>query len=77
MRPAARSGVDLFFVLSGFVITHAARSRPETFLRDRLVRIYPTYWFWAAGWLALAAKDASLGGWPLFTTLTLLPAPPP
>jgi exopolysaccharide production protein ExoZ len=68
-------GVDVFFVLSGFVISHAARTRPETFLRDRLTRIYPTYWLWAAGWLALAAVEWPLEGWPLFTTLTLLPAP--
>ena len=70
-----QAGVDLFFVLSGFVISHAARTRPETFLRDRLTRIYPIYWVWAAGWLALTALDWPIGGWPLFTTLTLLPAP--
>lgn len=70
-----QAGVDVFFVLSGFVISHAARTRPETFLRDRLIRIYPIYWLWAAGWLALAATNGPVGGWGLFTTLTLLPAP--
>jgi exopolysaccharide production protein ExoZ len=70
-----QAGVDVFFVLSGFVISHAARTRPETFLRDRVVRIYPAYWLWAAGWVVLAAIDRPLSGWPLFTTLTLLPAP--
>jgi peptidoglycan/LPS O-acetylase OafA/YrhL len=70
-----QAGVDVFFVLSGFVISHAAQTRPKTFLRDRLVRIYPSYWLWAAGWVALAALSGPLSGWPLFTSLTLLPAP--
>lgn len=41
------SGVDIFFVLSGFVMwyTTAGRStRPLTFLSKRLVRIAPLYW---------------------------------
>jgi exopolysaccharide production protein ExoZ len=44
------SGVEFFFVLSGFIITWAHFNefgRPEyllTYLRKRAVRIYPTYW---------------------------------
>jgi len=44
------SGVDFFFVLSGFVITWRYASevgdirRLLPFLRARFVRIYPTYW---------------------------------
>lgn len=44
------SGVEFFFVLSGFIISHVhARdiSRPAAlldYLRRRLVRIFPTYW---------------------------------
>ncbi len=45
-------GVDLFFVLSGFVITTMSlgkfRRRGEAgrFLKRRFLRIYPTYWVW-------------------------------
>ena len=38
-------GVDIFFVISGFIITHVMTNRqPGPFLLDRLVRIYPLYW---------------------------------
>ena len=43
---AGEAGVDLFFVLSGFLmwaITDAA-SRPGSFLADRAKRIVPSYW---------------------------------
>jgi exopolysaccharide production protein ExoZ len=45
------AGVDFFFVLSGFIITHAHMSdvgRPERLYRylwRRITRIYPIYWF--------------------------------
>ena len=44
------AGVDLFFVISGFVIMHTSHryfSKPTyfgTFLRKRAIRIYPIYW---------------------------------
>jgi exopolysaccharide production protein ExoZ len=43
---AGEAGVDLFFVLSGFLmwaITDAA-SRPAAFFADRAMRIVPSYW---------------------------------
>ena len=49
-----RSGVDLFFVISGFVMVMVTQRRfgqaGETprFLWGRLSRIYPTYWFYFA-----------------------------
>jgi exopolysaccharide production protein ExoZ len=41
------AGVDVFFVVSGFimwVITHDRPVRPAGFLRERLQRIVPVYW---------------------------------
>ena len=47
--PSSVLGVDLFFVMSGFVIAHAYQDRLERgmgtleFLRVRLIRLYPLY----------------------------------
>ena len=47
---SGRAGVDVFFVLSGFIITfiHTADigrpGRLVSFARKRLLRIYPSYW---------------------------------
>src|SRR5882757_6631689 len=41
-------GVDLFFVISGFVIfyaTHSANLSPAEFLRRRVERVVPLYFF--------------------------------
>ena len=41
------SGVDIFFVISGFVMLHTQflkRRSPFQFLRSRIVRIVPIYW---------------------------------
>ncbi|MEO5999791.1 MAG: acyltransferase [Chitinophagaceae bacterium] len=44
------SGVDIFFVLSGFIIAYANRdfvaqpTKTTTFLKRRFIRIYPIYW---------------------------------
>ncbi len=40
-------GVDLFFVISGFLMVAMTESRETTpigFLKDRIVRIVPLYW---------------------------------
>jgi peptidoglycan/LPS O-acetylase OafA/YrhL len=38
-------GVNLFFIISGFVILMAAeRSSPRAFIVSRAVRLYPAYW---------------------------------
>jgi len=37
-------GVDLFFVLSGFIITYSATRDSRHFLVHRLIRVLPTYW---------------------------------
>jgi peptidoglycan/LPS O-acetylase OafA/YrhL len=56
------AGVDIFFVISGFIIVHAAaplHGRPDarrTFLAHRIARVVPLYWlatslYLAVGWL--------------------------
>jgi exopolysaccharide production protein ExoZ len=59
------SGVDLFFVISGFVMVYASadlfgrRSSPATFMTRRLIRIVPLYW--AATTLFLVVALAAPG----------------
>ena len=72
-----QAGVDLFFVLSGFVIVHAATSHGQTarrFTIARLRRIFLPYW--PAGLIvaAFALAAGTLGGWPnLLASIALLP----
>jgi peptidoglycan/LPS O-acetylase OafA/YrhL len=60
-------GVDLFFVLSGFLMVRTTRSTRSgldamrRFLVARLVRIYPAYWVVAAIWAVLLALWPELG----------------
>jgi peptidoglycan/LPS O-acetylase OafA/YrhL len=65
------SGVDLFFVISGFVMVYASadlfgrRSSPPAFMARRLIRIVPLYWAATTLFLvaALATPDSvSQGG---------------
>jgi len=38
-------GVDLFFVISGFVILNSAwKKRPSAFVASRIARLYPAFW---------------------------------
>lgn len=37
-------GVDLFFVLSGFIIAHSSARSERHFLARRLIRVIPAYW---------------------------------
>ena len=45
-------GVDIFFVISGFIMVVMTIGRPDgvgaslNFLRKRVLRIYPVYWIW-------------------------------
>ncbi len=50
-------GVDIFFAISGFIMVYITAQRemsPVGFLRDRIIRIVPTYWFWTLVTAALA-----------------------
>jgi exopolysaccharide production protein ExoZ len=59
------AGVDLFFVISGFVIflsaTRKSRS-PIEFARDRLVRLVPAYWILTVSHLVILAGVAIYRG---------------
>ncbi len=60
-----RAGVDVFFVISGFIMFHTTQERARTtseFWTDRIARIVPAYWLLtllAAGlfWLGLNPGD--------------------
>lgn len=64
------AGVDLFFVISGFVIVYASRHSfgqskgPKDFILRRLIRIVPLYWLATTAvllfhWLAKGAEETS------------------
>ena len=45
--PVGLTGVDIFFVVSGFIIFVTARQSDATslgFMRKRLIRVAPLYW---------------------------------
>ncbi|MEO5534133.1 MAG: acyltransferase [Pseudolysinimonas sp.] len=56
-------GVALFFFVSGFVVTHAARDeRPGTYLVRRLLRVYPPLIFTVLVVLVLAMAGVAIPG---------------
>ncbi len=47
LRQVGLAGVDIFFVISGFIMFHTTRNNDRTpvqFWGDRVIRIAPTYW---------------------------------
>jgi exopolysaccharide production protein ExoZ len=48
------AGVDLFFVLSGFLMVtiSTAATRPQKFMLDRLIRVVPPYWIATSAMIA-------------------------
>ena len=73
-----RFGVELFFVISGFIILSTHRhdvSRPRrlgSFVRKRFLRIYPIYWLVLASLLAAYAAMPRLGDGSELRPLTIL-----
>lgn len=61
IMPESHLSVDLFFILSGFVIDHAYRKRLESnftfmsFLKTRIIRLYPLYAIGSIAGILIAA----------------------
>ena len=75
-------GVDLFFLISGFVMTFTAAQRALTrldFLKRRVVRIVPLYWSMTLATAVLIfvapvlTRDSRFAWSDLFTSLTFIP----
>ncbi|KAG8150034.1 acyltransferase family protein [Burkholderia catarinensis] len=54
MLPSGQAGVDVFFVISGFIMSCVAPREGRDFLRKRLIRIVPLYWLTTLGVFAIA-----------------------
>ncbi|WP_331027176.1 acyltransferase [Sphingomonas sp.] len=84
--PAGARGVDIFFVISGFVMWHSSRSligEPQgwrIFVRRRIERIVPLYWLAtslkivAMLLVPAAALHAELSGHAIVTSYLFIPA---
>lgn len=81
------SGVQFFFVLSGFIILHVHWNdlgkafRAQNFLLKRFIRIYPIYWIVLIPIIATYFSNPAFGtgtetSWPrLLSSITLAPYP--
>ena len=59
LPPFGGAGVDLFFVISGFIIFHVTQKDAGNFLLKRVIRVVPLYWlatFFVAA-IAIAAPS--------------------
>jgi len=80
---AGFAGVDIFFVLSGFIILHTAKQRMGSgyFLAFRAIRIYPVYWIvtvlLVVAYLASPSPAQGHKGDPAVITGSLLLLPQP
>ncbi|MFW2590215.1 acyltransferase family protein [Sagittula sp. SSi028] len=61
LTTSGASGVDIFFVISGFIMVYVGfrgsepKVRPRTFLLHRALRIYPIYWLCCLAILGVTA----------------------
>jgi peptidoglycan/LPS O-acetylase OafA/YrhL len=71
-------GVDLFFMISGFVILWSADGRtPLQFVRSRFLRLYPMFWIGAAITLLVLTITGRANGFTLrdiVANITMLPS---
>lgn len=71
---AGASGVDLFFVISGFIIGKVMVGRtPLSFLADRFGRIFPFYWLCSLPWLYVAWATHQLQPGRMIASFSLWP----
>jgi exopolysaccharide production protein ExoZ len=79
-------GVDIFFVISGLVIAHAARKLPAgtasaaEFAKRRLLRVLPPYWIFtfvliAMWWMGIGLKGLIMSPMLVIASLLLVPYP--
>jgi exopolysaccharide production protein ExoZ len=71
------AGVDVFFVLSGFIIAHSSSRSARHFLAHRLIRVVPAYWIATAFAAVFTLQNLDMseaGGW-LLQSLFYLPHP--
>lgn len=75
--PVGAAGVDIFFVLSGFIIAHSASHDARHFFARRLIRILPPYWIATiiAALFTLAALSWREAAHWLVQSLFYLPGP--
>lgn len=69
-------GVDIFFVISGFVISLSAQSLnydAPRFLFNRITRVVPLYWLTALPLIAMGWRKGTLDWNGVLTTFTFLP----
>lgn len=73
-------GVDLFFVISGFIMANLAQGTTAAkFAHDRLWRVYPMWWIALVPWLVVLPRDfaalvSSLTLWPIYGGEYVLPS---
>ena len=53
-------GVDLFFIISGFIMTYVTENTHKGFLRKRAVRVVPLYWLGTIGLYVIAVVAPGL-----------------
>lgn len=81
--PQGGRGVDVFLVISGFIMVHITKNRkttPERFALDRLTRIAPLYWIFT-GLMVLVVMVApalvnatGLGTWHTISSYLFIPS---
>ncbi len=60
-----KAGVDLFFIISGFIMyvtTESRNSNPISFFLRRIARIVPLYWMVTIGMVAIVIVHPKFGG---------------
>lgn len=73
------AGVDIFFVISGFIITRTARRARSAgdFAVSRLWRVAPLYFLASLPWIAIRAAEGTLTAPMLIATFAFWPAAGP